>query len=163
VSLEKQQPSLGTFFEEPQKIEKPPTPPLTSDLSEEASVFPQSEWQQETMEKLGQEERDLRADIRRITSELKEVNRETAQSADKRSIQETKDHTGQMKHELEGKKEALRKVQFDRFTRSQAELLRSINEGLQHADEVPVTLVNALYNGHGDTEDSRGNGIDLTV
>jgi hypothetical protein len=136
---------------------------LNKDFDKDPSIYPQSELKQETLKELNQEELDLRVEIRRITSKLDESGKVKAKSGDKGIDIEIEKDAGQIKRELEEKKEELRKVHFEKLMKSQAELLGSLNEGLLNANKAPLNIIDAIYNGQGQEDDSLGQNIDLAI
>ena len=163
VSVEKYTPQTNALSQKPEQNDKNSPVSLHEDFNKEASIYPQSQLAQESLEDLNQEEWDIRTEIRQMNSEIDEFEREKAHSHDKHPIIEPGKSSGQLKQKLDEKKEELRKVYLSKIMKSQEKLLGSLSEGMLDANKTAFNIVDAIYKGQDKSDDFSGLNIDLTV
>lgn len=145
VSIEKSKPEDENPSMEPESNQGNYLSDFIGESNESVYTNVQPELAQLSVEELTQEEQSLRAEIQRITNELKQLEREKAYESDEVASVQAGQGKGKIEIELERKKQELRSVTLAKISKSQAELLGILNEGLVNGSQAPVSIIKAAY------------------
>ena len=111
-----------------------------------------SEMAQATTQELNQEEQKLRTEIRRINTEIEQ--------AEEEKEYDEEENPGALKVELEEKRKDLQEVTNAKISKSQADLMATINEGIEKGNQAVIGLLKAVYDSG---NDSMGQNFDVFV
>lgn len=117
----------------------------------------QAELVQASVEALNQEEQDLRTEIRRINAEIEQSEKEKDHSSAGVAPFKEEKNSGQLRIELEKKRQELRDVTLSKISKSQAELMAAVNEGLQNSNQVVMGMLKAAYHAGSDSVEKHFN------
>jgi len=142
-SMERGKLENGDPSKEPESGQENLPPDFIGEGGETVYTSGQPELARLSVEELTQEEQMLRMEIRRITTEMEQVEREKANES--APLQEEQDQ-GELRLELEEKRQELRKVILAKISKSQSELLVSLTGALADTFQAPVSMLKAAYN-----------------
>lgn len=151
VSMEKIKPEDEDAIQKPEDKDQENNPSdIVSIDGEGIPTSMQPELAQISVEELAKEEQDLRAEIRSISNEIEGLERKGARSSDEAVPLQEDEDPGKLKFELEQKKQELRNVTLAKISKTQAELMATVNQGVVNSYQAAMNIIKLANNAGGD-------------
>lgn len=119
---------------------------LIGEGNEEVYNSAQPELARLSAKELSQKEQTLRMEIRRITTEMEQLEGEKDHSSDEVAPFQAEQDQGKLEFELERKRQELQEVVLAKILKSQSELLAFLNEGLVNSLQAAMSIIKVAYN-----------------